>query len=62
MVAAVTLKAKLNGLLVEDRRNERTPLTDMSDDQLQQVIDSVAADIASMMPRHAALTEVKTIQ
>lgn len=38
MVSAVQLKAKLNGLLVEDRKNRRTPLDDLSDDQLDTFI------------------------
>ena len=46
-VAATALKAKLNGLMVEDRKNERRPLGEMSDDELTQMI-SDAAERAGM--------------
>lgn len=44
MAQAVALRAKMNGLLVEDRRNERRPLADMSDEELARAI--VEADKA----------------
>jgi flagellar biosynthesis/type III secretory pathway protein FliH len=57
-VAAVALKAKINGLLVEDRRNERAPLADMSDEQLDQVIESVGSEIQSMTPTKPASGQI----
>jgi hypothetical protein len=38
MVAAVTLKSKLNGLMVEDRKNQRRPFEELTEDQLDQAI------------------------
>jgi len=38
-VSAATLKCKLNGLLVEERRNERRPLEDLSDEELERIIE-----------------------
>jgi phage terminase small subunit len=35
MARCVELKAKLNGLMVEDRKNQRRPLEELSDDQLE---------------------------
>jgi hypothetical protein len=37
-VAAIQLRAKLNGLLVEERANKRAPLEEMSDAALDQQI------------------------
>ena len=37
-VSAVTLRSRLNGLLVEDRPNARDAYTDMSDSELESVI------------------------
>lgn len=37
MVAAATLRAKLSGLMVEDRKNQRVPLQDFSTDRLQEL-------------------------
>lgn len=42
MVAAVQLKSKLNGLLVEDRANKRRPYEDMEDAQLDRAIQDKA--------------------
>jgi hypothetical protein len=39
MVAAVTLRARLSGLLVEDRRNLRTPFQSMSEQDLMAEIE-----------------------
>jgi phage terminase small subunit len=39
-VAAITLKAKLMGLIVKDRKNEKSPLADLSDDELDALIKS----------------------
>lgn len=44
MVAAVQLKAKLNGLLVEDRTNRRRPYEDMQDEQLDRAIAEKTAE------------------
>lgn len=46
-VSAVTLKAKLNGLLVEDRKNERRPLEDVSDEELDRIIEQARRELAS---------------
>jgi hypothetical protein len=43
-VSATALKAKLNGLLVEDRKNERRPLSDADDAELQSVIERAAKE------------------
>lgn len=47
-VSAVALKAKLNGLLVEDRQNERRPLQDVDDAELDRQIkhDAKAAGVS----------------
>jgi hypothetical protein len=45
MVSAVQLKAKLNGLLVEDRKNRRAPLEDLSDEQLDGLIQRRATEL-----------------
>ena len=37
-VSAVQLRAKLNGLLVEDRQNERPPYSDYTEDELDRAI------------------------
>lgn len=42
MVAAVQLKAKLNGLMVEDRKNQRRPYEELSDEQLDGFIERTA--------------------
>jgi phage terminase small subunit len=34
MARCVELKSKLNGLMVEDRKNQRRPLEELTDDQL----------------------------
>lgn len=44
MVAAVQLKSKLNGLLVEDRANKRRPYEDMEDAQLDRAIQDKAQE------------------
>lgn len=44
MVAAVQLKSKLNGLLVEDRANKRRPYEDMEDAQLDRAIKDKAQE------------------
>lgn len=41
-VAAVQLKARLTGLMVEDRKNMRRPLEDLSDAQLDARIQQLA--------------------
>lgn len=45
-VSAVALKAKLNGLMVEDRQNERTPFSELSDDELDRAIAETGRAIA----------------
>lgn len=44
-VSAVTLKARLQGLLVEDRQNAREALSGMSDEELRQLKDEATAVI-----------------
>lgn len=44
MVQAVQLKAKLNGLMVEDRKNQRRPFEELSDSQLDGFIERTARD------------------
>lgn len=43
-VSATALKAKLNGLLVEDRQNKRRPLEDMDDAELDALIRRSSTD------------------
>jgi predicted house-cleaning NTP pyrophosphatase (Maf/HAM1 superfamily) len=38
VVSAIQLRAKLNGLLVEERKNERDPFTELSDADLDRAI------------------------
>jgi hypothetical protein len=38
MVSAISLRARMNGLLVEDRRNDRGPLPDLTDEQLDAML------------------------
>lgn len=47
-VQAIFLKAKLRGLLVEDRKNERTPLKDLSKHELDKLITDLAGDIKTL--------------
>lgn len=47
--SAVQLKAKMNGLLVEERKNQRTPLQELTDEQLDAYSDRLA-------DQHAAIT------
>lgn len=54
MTAAITLKSKLLGLMAEDRKNDRTPLSDISDDQLQQHIDAAAREAGYVISKAAA--------
>lgn len=49
MVAAVQLKSKLNGLLVEDRRNQRRPFEELTDAQLDGFIEQKARDAGVRM-------------
>lgn len=42
MARCVELKAKLNGLMVEDRKNQRRPLEELSDAQLEARIDRLS--------------------
>lgn len=49
VVAAVQLRSKLNGLLVEERRNERTPLQDLTDEQLGSFRDRIAGETAAIV-------------
>lgn len=49
MVSAVQLKAKLNGLLVEDRRNLRRPLEELSDAQLDGFIEQKAKEAGTSL-------------
>lgn len=51
MVQAATLCARLNGLMVADRSNDRRPYADMTDAELQKIID-----------RHTPAAEHNTIQ
>jgi len=51
-VSAVALKAKLNGLLVEDRRNERRPLQDMDDAELDRQIERDATEARISVTLH----------
>lgn len=44
-VAAVSLKAQLNGLLVKERANDRSPFSDVTDDQL----DAAAATLRAIL-------------
>jgi phage terminase small subunit len=44
LVAAVQLKAKLNGLLVEDRGNKRRPYEDLDDQQLERALQDKARE------------------
>lgn len=48
MVQAVFLKCKVTGLLVEDRKNERTPLKDLTDDELHALQDRLRADLDAL--------------
>lgn len=43
-VSAVQLKARLNGLMVEDRKNDRRPLSDIDDAELTTLIERAAKD------------------
>ena len=45
MVAAVTLRAKLNGLLVEKKEIRTGTIEEMGDDALQRFIERKAAEI-----------------
>ena len=47
-VAAVTLKAKLKGLFTQDRKNDCTALTEMSDEDLAALIVSLDAQRKSL--------------
>lgn len=51
-VSAVALKAKLNGLLVEDRRNERRPLQNMDDAELDRQIERYATEAGISVTLH----------
>lgn len=42
MARCVELKAKLNGLMVEDRKNQRRPLEELTDQQLESRIDRLS--------------------
>lgn len=57
MYGAVYLKAKLLGLLAEDRKNDRTPLSELTDDQLAQQVRDAAAGAAQSPQVQAALRE-----
>lgn len=48
----IALKAKLNGLMVEERRNERSPFAELSDEELRRVHDEAvrAAGWAGQAP------------
>ena len=52
-VSAVTLRARLHGLLVEDRENARDAYTDMSDKELEQVIAEADRVIKSAQRAHS---------
>jgi hypothetical protein len=45
MVAVITLRARMNGLLAADRRNERRPLAYISDEDLDAAIERLQAEI-----------------
>ncbi len=45
-ISAVALRAKLNGLDVEARKNEREPFSEMSDDELDRAIADAERTIA----------------
>lgn len=51
-VGAVTLKAKLMGLLTQDRKNDHTPLMDLTDDELDALIESLEAERKRLGIRH----------
>ncbi len=61
-ISAVALRAKLNGLDVETRKNEREPFTDLSDDELERATAetrralaraaSADAAVGALSPRH----------
>jgi hypothetical protein len=52
MAAAVMLKARLVGLIVSDRKNERSPLRDNGPNQVP-VVDKAATAQADAAIRHA---------
>jgi hypothetical protein len=54
VVSAVQLRSRLNGLLVEERRNERQPLQDLTDDQLKSYLSRLDDDAASIVGQDAA--------
>jgi phage terminase small subunit len=54
LVAAVTLRARLNGLMTEDRKNDRRPLNEMNDEELQRLIGEAA--------REAGISVAPTLQ
>jgi hypothetical protein len=45
MARVIALRAKMNGLLVEDRRNERPPLADLSDEDLERQLERALVEI-----------------
>jgi phage terminase small subunit len=49
-VAAITLKAKLKGLIVKDRQNDKSPLADMTDDELDALIKSFEEQLDGKKP------------
>ena len=56
MAAATTIKNRLLGLFAEDRKNERTPLSDLSDEQLQSAL-LAAAEAAGLVIQKAKTVE-----
>lgn len=44
-ISVVALRARMNGLLVEDRRNSRRPYQHLSDEELQAAIDQAQREI-----------------
>jgi hypothetical protein len=50
MAQAIALRAKVNGLMVEERRNERIPLTDADDSQLDAAIAAAQMELGVSDP------------
>lgn len=60
MTQAVFLTSKLLGLLAEDRKNERTPLSELTDDQLASQIKDAFAGASQNPETNAALLAMLT--
>lgn len=57
--SAVALRSKLNGLLVEDRQNDRPPFSDYTDDELDRAADATERAIAQAQGQETGVTEGK---